>query len=114
MKMCLLLLAVLLVGCDSDDGEGVKFLPIKPTELLYHKGDVLAFAIDSVTSGAAIVTKYSKEVDDSTHIWYDLVCTDYTSRHIPTLEEIRRHRLFGRRVASSLNPTGYYIGLDIE
>lgn len=116
MKRCLLLLAGLLIGCDSDDEKGVKFLPINPKELMYHKGDVLAFTVDndSLTTGAAIVLNYLKEEGDETHIWYELVCTDYLTKPIPTLEQLKHHRLFGRKVASTVDPDGYYIGLDVE
>jgi hypothetical protein len=81
---------------------------------LYHKGDVLAFAVDSTTTGAAIVTGYIREADDSTHIWYELVCTDYVGKQAPIIEQIRQRRLFGRKVASSLDPSGYFVGLDLE
>ena len=114
MKMHFLLLAFLLFGCDFEEDKAVRYLPIHPRELIYHKGDVLAFAVDSVTTGAAIVTDYLREEDDSTHIWYELICTDYTAQQAPTIEQIKHHRLFGRRIESSLDAAGYVIGLDIE
>ena len=116
MKRCLLLLAGLLIGCDSDNGEGVTFLSINPKELIYHKGDVLAFEVDndSIMTGVAVVTGFSKEADDSTHIWYNLVCTDYLAKPMPTLKQLKQYRLFGRKVESSINPAGYYTGLDME
>jgi hypothetical protein len=88
MKISFLLLAFLLGGCGFEEDESARFLPINSHELLYHKGDVLAFEVDndSRMHGAAIVTGYLKEADDSTHIWYDLVCTDYLAEQIPTLE----------------------------
>ena len=81
---------------------------------MYHKGDVLAFAIDSAPTGAAIVTGYTKEADHSTHIWYDLVFTDYTAKQPVSVEQLKSRRLFGRKVATSLNSAGYSICLDIE
>ena len=114
MRTDLLLLAFLLVGCDFEEGKAVRYLPINPRELIYHKGDVLAFKVDSMTTGAAIVTNYLKEADDSTHIWYDLVCTDYKAKQIPTIKQLRHHRLFGRKIESSLDPAGFVIGLDFE
>ena len=114
MKLRFLVLAFLLAGCDVEEDEAVRYLPIHPQEILYHKGDVLAFEADSGTIGAAIVTNYVKEADDSTHIWYQLVCTDYTGRQAPTLEQVKPHRLFGRKIASTLDAAGYVVGLDIE
>jgi hypothetical protein len=103
-----------LFSCDVEEDEEVRYLPVNPEELLYHKGDVLAFEIDSNNTGAVIVTGYSREAEDSTHIWYELVGTDYTAKRAPTTEQLNRLRLFGRKIASSLAPSGYYIGLDVE
>jgi hypothetical protein len=106
MKMCFLLPALLLVGCSFEEDESVRFLPISPGELLYHKGDVLAFEVDnggSIMTEAAVVTDYLKEVDDSTHIWHQLVCTDYLAKQVPTLEQLKRSRLFGRKIESGVN-----------
>ena len=112
MKMLLLMLAGALASCEPD--EGVKLLPINPKELIYRKGDVLAFQVDSSIIGAALVTDYTREADDSTHIWYNLVCTDYAAKQKPTLEQVKRQRLFGRRIESSIDPAGYFIGLDFQ
>ena len=114
MRKSFLLVAFLLVGCNFEEDEALQYLPINPQELIYHKGDVLAFEIDSTTTGAAIVTNYSKVADDSTHIWYDLVCTDYTARQMPTIQQLKHHRLFGRKIESTLDPAGFSIGLDFE
>ncbi len=114
MKLGLLLLALLLFGCDFEADEAVRYLPIHPTELLYHKGDVLAFAVDSATIGAAIVAGYMREADDSTHVWYELAYTDYSAPTRPTLAQVKRQRLMGRRVASGIDPAGYFIGLDLQ
>ena len=114
MKVLYLLLVFLLFGCDFEEDEAVRYLPINSKDLIYHKGDVLAFEVDSVTTGAAFVTGYLKEADDSTHIWYELVGTNYIAKQIPTIEQLRHHRVFGRKVASSLDPAGYFIGIDIE
>lgn len=116
MKMCLLLLVLLLSGCGFEEDEAVRYLPINPKELVYHKGDVLAFDVDngSRMRGAAIVTGFSKEADDSTHIWYELICTDYSAAAIPTLEQVKHCRLFGRKIESSVDPAGYITGLDVE
>lgn len=114
MSTRFLLLIFLLVGCTFEEDKAVRYLPIDPRELMYHKGDVLAFAIDSTTNGAAIVTGYSKEADDSTHIWYDLVFTDYAAKQPVSVEQLKSRRLVGRKVATSLNSAGCYTGLDIE
>ena len=114
MNIRFLLLLCLMVGCTFEEDTAVRYLPIAPQELMYHKGDVLAFTIDSATTGAAIVTGYSREVDDSTHIWYDLVFTDYTAQQPVSVEQLKSRRLFGRKVASSLTPAGYSICVNIE
>ncbi|KUG08365.1 hypothetical protein ASU33_09345 [Solirubrum puertoriconensis] len=103
-----------MTNCDFEEDKAVQYLPINPDELIYRRGDVLAFEVDSVTTGAAIVSGYVKETEDSTHIWYELVFTDYAAKQAPSIAEVKRHRLFGRKVASSLDPAGYVTCVDIE
>jgi hypothetical protein len=64
--------------------------------------------------GQLLLRAILKEADDSTHIWYDLVCTDYLAEQMPTLEQLKTSRLFGRKIESGINAAGYIIGLDIE
>ena len=116
MKMHLLSFMFLLCGCGFEEDEAVRYLPISPRELIYQKGDVLAFEVDndSLMIGTAIVTGFSKEADDSTHIWYYLVGTDYLAKQTPTLQQMNHCRLFGRKIESGVDAAGYVVGLDIE
>ena len=111
-KYLLILFSLISTGClNQTNRHQSRFLPIDSTELKYKKGDCISFKIDSNLIGAAVVIDYSK---DEGGLWYGLCFTDYLDSVQPDITMIKKHRLFGRKIASSLDKNGFIIGLDTE
>ena len=51
---------------------------------------------------------------DEGGLWYGLCFTDYLDSVQPDITMIKKQRLFGRKIASSLDKNGFIIGLDTE
>lgn len=106
------ILTLLLIGCGGNTNSDYRTRPtVDPRELIYKKGDCLAFKIDSLTYGAGIVFAFSK---DEGGIWYGILLTDYESTDKPTIDSIIDKRFLGRKIQSSLNERGFEIGIDTE
>lgn len=54
---------------------------------------------------------YSK---DEGGLWYGLCFTDYIDKIKPEITKIKKQRIFGRKVESTFEEKGFYIGQDIE
>jgi hypothetical protein len=108
----ILIICTILTGClNQTNNYQSKFLPIDSTELKFKKGDCISFTIDNNQIGAAIVIDFSK---DEGGLWYGLCFTDYLDTVQPDLSKIKKQRLAGRRIESSLGKNGYIIGFDTE
>jgi hypothetical protein len=100
----------ILVNCIGESNRS-KFLPIDPNELIYKKGDCLSFQIDNLNKGVAIVIDHSK---DEGGLWYGLCFTNYFDTIQPKFSDIEEFKVFGRKIESSINKNGFFIGLDLE
>jgi hypothetical protein len=100
---------ILISGCVTES-DMPKFLPIDPKEIIFQKGDCIAFNVDSIEKGVAIVIDYSK---DEGGLWYGLCFTDYLDTLTPELSQIKDNRIFGRKIESSFDKNGFMIGLDL-
>lgn len=110
-KYLLGLLTLLLIGCGGNTSDYGTRLAIDPSELKYKKGDCLEFKFDNLTYGVGIVFDFSK---DEGGVWYGLLLTDYESTNKPTVDSIINKRFLGRKIHSSLNDSGFEIGIDTE
>ena len=102
---------LLLYGCEFDHEEQGKFFRIDPKELLYKKGDCLAFKVDSGKVIAGLVMDFSK---DEGGLWYGICFTNYLDTVIPSIPTIKSYHLYGRKIESTVDAKGYFIGLDLE
>jgi hypothetical protein len=100
-KITFFLMIVMLTSCggNSSSSEFVLKPGIDPNELIFKKGDCLAFNIDSLTYGVALVFEVTK---DGGGIWYGILFTDYSSPEIPHEGAVRNRRLLGRRMEEKL------------
>lgn len=102
---------LLFLSCQFDNEEQGKFFPISPDELIYKKGDCLAFKVDSGKVIAGIVLDFYK---DEGGLWYGICFTDYMDTIIPTIATIKLKKLYGRKIQSTVDTKGYFIGLDLD
>jgi hypothetical protein len=109
-KFTIVLILLILVSCLSRNNRA-KLFPIDPSELIYKKGDCLSFQIDSVNKGVAIVIDHSK---DEGGLWYGLCFTNYFDSLMPNVSDIKDLKVFGRKIHTSLNESGFMVGIDIE
>jgi len=109
IKYVISLLLLIQAGCRSD--ERAKFLPIDKRELKFKKGECLAFKADSFNYGVAIVIDFSK---DEGGLWYGLLFTNYLEKSIPKTDSIINQKLFGRKIRSTYDKKGYFVGLNLE
>ena len=111
MTKYFLIFIVLFCGCEFDHEEHGKFFSIDPKELLYKKGDCLAFKVDSGKVIAGLVVKCSK---DEGGIWYGICFTDYFDSVMPSISGVKSGQIFGRKIESSVDAKGYFVGLDVD
>ncbi|MFI5219784.1 MAG: hypothetical protein ACHQNT_09875 [Bacteroidia bacterium] len=111
MERYVLSFILLLYGCGFESDEQAKFFPVDPSELIYKKGDCLAFKIDSSNYIAGIVMNFSK---DEGGLWYGFCFTDYLDTIIPDISTIKSKNIYGRKIQSTIDDKGYFVGLDFE
>jgi len=101
-KKIISLLLIAMLGSCGDNTSSSEFV-LKPgleaSELVFKKGDCLAFNIDSLTYGVALVFEVTK---DQGGIWYGILFTDYSSPDVPNESLVRERRLLGRRMEKKL------------
>src|SRR5690349_6941492 len=100
MTKYFVILIVLFYGCEFDHEEHGKFFPIGPKELLYQKGDCLAFKVESGKVIAGLVVNCSK---DEGGIWYGICFTDYLDSVMPLMSGVKSGQLYGRKIESSVD-----------
>ncbi len=111
-KYIFFLLTITQINCTNNVASGNRTSSkIDSSSLMYKKGDCLAFKLDSSTYGAGIIFDSSK---DEGGLWYCLLFTDYVSPSKPAIDSIKNHKVFGRKVESSLAPQGYEVMIDGE
>ncbi len=108
-KYLFALLTALLISCGKTTPNDATKQAIAQNQLLFKKGDCLAFKIDSLTYGVGIIFDFSGDKDG---MWYCLLFTDYESINKPTIDLILDKRFLGRKIENSSEKKGYQIMLD--
>ncbi len=111
MLKYLLAFIFFISSCETDNEDQRKSFPINPNEVTYKKGDCLAFKIDSGKIVAGIVMNISKDEDG---VSYGICFTDYIDTLNPSLATIKLKRIFGRKIESTVDTKGYFVGLDFD
>jgi hypothetical protein len=84
-------------------------LPPEYKNLIYKPGDCIAFQTDSYYATTAIYDVKK----DSNGLWYAMCFLDLTDSIPPTVEQLEKSRLSGRKVETA-SGNDYIIGIDIE
>ena len=108
MKHIVVIIVSLICACREQSDVKENEYP-SSYELKYKTGDCLYFMASDSTYGCVVVADYLK---DEAGIWYGTFYTGYEARAIPTLTDVKKGKVMGRKVASAIDELGYRSCLD--